>query len=154
MRRQGWVALAGMGCEVRRPSRVLLASAELALDRARRFGDVALETKALADGGLAHVQLWTHRHRHGDVGRGDGARVRAGRGVTRTAPESVCSFFTACYHAADFPPADVWAVVAAPPRPESAPHLGAPLFLSSHCDAVHATLLVELGRWHDAEQCA
>ena len=59
---QGWVALAGMGCEVSDPAE-LLASAELALDRARRFGDVALETKALADGGLAHVQLW-----HIDIG--------------------------------------------------------------------------------------
>lgn len=34
----------------------MLAAAELALDRARRFGDVDLETKALADAGLAHVQ--------------------------------------------------------------------------------------------------
>ena len=35
---------------------VLVERAELALDRARRFGDVDLEVKALADGGLAHVQ--------------------------------------------------------------------------------------------------
>ena len=52
---QGWVAVAAMGCEVDDPAE-LLADAELALDRARRFGDVNLETKALADGGLAHVQ--------------------------------------------------------------------------------------------------
>ena len=52
---QGWVAVAAMGCDVDDPA-VLLAAAELALDRARRFGDVNLETKALADGGLAHVQ--------------------------------------------------------------------------------------------------
>ena len=44
-----------MGCDVDDPAE-LLAAAELALDRARRFGDVNLETKALADGGLAHVQ--------------------------------------------------------------------------------------------------
>ena len=52
---QGWVAVAAMGCDVDDPAE-LLAGAELALDRARRFGDVNLETKALADGGLAHVQ--------------------------------------------------------------------------------------------------
>ena len=52
---QGWVAVAAMGCDVDDPA-VLLAAAELALDRARRFGDVNLETKALADAGLAHVQ--------------------------------------------------------------------------------------------------
>ena len=52
---QGWVAVAAMGCDVDDPAE-LLAAAELALDRARRFGDVNLETKALADGGLAHVQ--------------------------------------------------------------------------------------------------
>ncbi len=51
---QGWVAVAAMGCEVDDPVE-LLAGAELALDRARRFGDVNLETKALADAGLAHV---------------------------------------------------------------------------------------------------
>ncbi|MDP8932395.1 MAG: hypothetical protein M3O70_28565, partial [Actinomycetota bacterium] len=52
---QGWVAVASLGCDVGDPD-VLLARAELALDRARRFGDVNLETKALADAGLAHVQ--------------------------------------------------------------------------------------------------
>ena len=49
------MAVAAMGCDVDDPA-VLLDRAELALDRARRFGDVDLETKALADGGLAHVQ--------------------------------------------------------------------------------------------------
>ncbi|TDD17467.1 hypothetical protein E1218_27975, partial [Kribbella turkmenica] len=52
---QGWVALAGVGCDVDDPHE-LLRRAELALDRARRFGDVDLEAKALADGGLAQVQ--------------------------------------------------------------------------------------------------
>ena len=49
------MAVAAMGCDVDDPAE-LLAEAELALDRARRFGDVNLETKALADAGLAHVQ--------------------------------------------------------------------------------------------------
>ena len=61
---QGYAAVAAMGCDVDDPAE-LLAAAELALDRARRFGDVNLETKALADAGLAHVQA-------GRVGEGMG----------------------------------------------------------------------------------
>ena len=49
------MAVASMGCDVDDPLE-LLAAADLALDRARRFGDLNLEMKALADGGLAHVQ--------------------------------------------------------------------------------------------------
>ena len=111
---QGWVAVAAMGCDVDDPAE-LLAAAELALDRARRFGDVNLETKALADAGLAHVQA-------GRVAEGmallDEAMALACGPVddADTAGRSVCSFFTACYHAADFERAGSWADAAAPPR--------------------------------------
>jgi tetratricopeptide (TPR) repeat protein len=145
---QGWVAVAGMGCEVDDPAE-LLAAAELALDRARRFGDVELETKALADGGLALVQS-------GRIAEGmawlDEAMALACGPVPIGLPvaASVCSFFTACYHAADFERADSWAELL---RRHGliGRAAGAPAYLSSHCDAVHATLLVELGRWGDAE---
>ena len=146
---QGWVAVAGMGCEVDDPDE-LLASAELALDRARRFGDVELETKALADGGLAHVQC-------GRIDEGmamlDEAMALACGPVPNSlaVSASVCSFFTACYHAADFGRADTWAELL---RRHGliGPAAGSAVFLSSHCDAVHATLLVELGRWGEAEE--
>ena len=75
---QGWVAVAAMGCDVDDPAE-LLAAAELALDRARRFGDVNLETKALADAGLAHVQAGRVGRGHGAARRGDGAGLRARR---------------------------------------------------------------------------
>ena len=75
---QGWVAVAAMGCDVDDPAE-LLAAAELALDRARRFGDVNLETKALADAGLAHVQAGRVSGGDGAARRGDGAGVRSGR---------------------------------------------------------------------------
>ena len=52
---QGWVGGGRDGLRRDDPAE-LLAGAELALDRARQFGDVNLETKALADAGLAHVQ--------------------------------------------------------------------------------------------------
>jgi hypothetical protein len=146
---QGWVAVAPMGCDVDDPAE-LLGSAELALDRARQFGDVNLETKALADAGLAHVQA-------GSVAEGmallDEAMALACGPADDidTAAKSVCSFFTACYFAADFERAGSWSgllrehgLISAAP--------GGPIFLSSHCDSVQATLLLELGRWSEAER--
>jgi tetratricopeptide (TPR) repeat protein len=146
---QGWVAVAAMGCDVDDPAE-LLESAELALDRARRFGDVNLETKALADAGLAHVQL-------GHVVEGmallDEAMALACGPADDgdTAAKSVCSFFTACYHAADYGRASSWAGLFRRHGLISADAPG-PTFLSSHCDSVQATLLLELGRWGDAER--
>lgn len=145
---QGWVAVAAMGCDVDDPA-ALLAGAELALDRARRFGDLNLETKALADAGLAHVQAG--RVEEGMALLDEAMALACGpaddRGVTA---KSVCSFFSACYFAADFERADSWAdllqqhgLIGNEP--------GGPSFLSSHCDSVQATLLMELGRWGDAE---
>src|SRR5262245_33557290 len=145
---QGWVAVAAMGCEVDDPAE-LLAAAELALDRARRFGDVELETKALADAGLAHVQ--TGRIDEGMALLDEAMALACGpapRGLMVAA--AACSFFTACYHAADFARADSWADLL---RRHGliGPATGPAIYLSSHCDSVHATLLVELGRWGDAE---
>ena len=69
---------------------------------------------------------------------------------TGATAKSVCSFFTACYFAADFGRATSWAgllrqqglIGSTPPGP---------VFLSSHCDSVQATLLMEMGRWSEAE---
>jgi hypothetical protein len=145
---QGWIAIAAMGCDVDDPAE-LLASAELALDRARRFGNVNLETKALADAGLAHVQA-------GHVTEGmalleEAMALACGPADdVDTASKSVCSFFTACYFAADFERAASWtALLRQRGLIGTAP--GGPLFLSSHCDSVQATLLMELGRWGEAE---
>jgi tetratricopeptide (TPR) repeat protein len=145
---QGWVAVASLGCDVDDP-RVLLARAELALDRARRFGDVNLETLALANAGLAHVQA-------GRLADGmallDEAMALACGPVddVEAAGKSVCSFFTACYYAADFDRADSWADVLRR-RGLIGTSEGVPIFLGNHCDSVHATALCELGRWNEAE---
>ncbi len=145
---QGWVAVAAMGCDVDDPAE-LLAAAELALDRARRFGDVNLETKALADAGLAHVQAG--RITEGMVLLDEAMALACGPADdVDAAAKSVCSFFTACYFAADFERAGSWTnllrqhgLISLAPGPTA--------FLSSHCDSVQATLLVELGRWSEAE---
>lgn len=145
---QGWVALAGLGCAVDDTAE-LRARATLALDRARRFGDVDLEAKALADGGLAYVQA-------GDVVEGmrmldEAIALWCGPANDRDAASmGVCSFFTACYYAAEFDRASHWlddlrrvGLIGAAP--------GSQVFLNSHCDAVQATALIELGRWGEAE---
>ena len=145
---QGWVALAGLGCDVDDPQE-LLRRAELALDRARRFGDVDLEAKALADGGLALVQA-------GEVGEGmrrldEAIALWCGPAEDHNAAGmGVCSFFTACYYAAAFDNVEQWLddlrrVGLVGPAP------GGQVFLSGHCDAVQATALMELGRWTEAE---
>jgi hypothetical protein len=146
---QGWVAVAALGCVVDDPAE-LLARAELALDRARRFGDLNLETKALADAGLAHVQAG--RVIEGMTLLDEAMALACGPADDRDSTgKSVCSFFTACYYAADFRRAATWADLLrrqgliAVDAPE-------PAFVSSHCDSVQATLLMELGRWSEAEQ--
>lgn len=145
---QGWVAVAAMGCDVADPDE-LLAASELALDRARRFGDVNLETKALADGGLAHVQAG--RIAHGMALLDEAMALACGPADdTGTAAKSVCSFFTACYFSTDFERADTWTELLRR-RGLIGLEPGGPVFLSSHCDRLKAKLLVELGRWGEAE---
>jgi tetratricopeptide (TPR) repeat protein len=145
---QGWVAVAAMGCDVDDPAE-LLAAAELALDRARRFGDLNLETKALADGGLAHVQAG--RVSEGMALLDEAMALACGPADdTEMAAKSVCSFFTACYFTADFERAESWTDLLRQ-HGLMGPERGAPVFLASHCDSVKATLLMELGRWSEAE---
>ena len=147
---QGWAAVAMIGCDVDDPA-VLRDRAELALERARRFGDIDLEIKALADGGLARVNLglidegMTMLDEAMALASGDGAGDESARG------KSVCSFYTACYFTADFARVESWSralrshgIIGDAPGPQA--------FLSSHCDSVAATLLCLVGRWGDAEQ--
>lgn len=146
---QGWVAVASLGCDVGDPD-VLLANASLALDRARRFGDVNLETKALADAGLAHVQA-------GRVEEGMGlldeamALACGAADHDEAAGKSVCSFLTACYFACDFDRAATWVDVLRR-RGLLGHEAGVPILVGNHCDAVQATLLCELGLWGEAER--
>ncbi|MEY2455592.1 MAG: hypothetical protein QOK06_686 [Acidimicrobiaceae bacterium] len=145
---QGWVAVAAMGCDVDDPA-VLLAQSELALDRARRFGDLNLETKALADAGLALVQVG--RVAEGMAMLDEAMALACGPADdSGAAARSVCSFFTACYFAVDFERASSWAGLL---REHGliGPEPPGPAFLSGHCDSVQATLLMELGRWSEAE---
>jgi hypothetical protein len=140
--------VAAMGCHVDDPAE-LLAAAELALDRARRFGDLNLETKALADGGLAHVQAG--RVAEGMALLDEAMALACGPADdTEMAAKSACSFFTACYFTADFERAGSWADLL---RQHGllGSERGGRVFLAGHCDSVKATLLMELGQWSEAE---
>jgi tetratricopeptide (TPR) repeat protein len=67
------------------------------------------------------------------------------------AAKSVCSFYTACYHTCDFQRAGSWtALLHQQGMLQPTPGPGA--FVSSHCESVQAALLIELGRWSEAEQ--
>jgi tetratricopeptide (TPR) repeat protein len=145
---QGWVAVAALGCDVDDPT-VLLARAELALNRARRFGDVNLEMLALANAGLAHVQAGRLVEGRGQL---DEAMALASGPAddVEAAGKSVCSFLTACYYTADFDRAGSWADILRG-RGLIGTTAGVPVFLGNHCDSVHATALSELGRWVEAE---
>jgi hypothetical protein len=143
----GYVAVALMGCDVDDPAE-LIDRAELALDRARRFGDLNLEVKPLADGGLAHVQAG--RIAEGMAMLDEAMALACGRSTTDLLGRAACSFYTACYHTADFRRVDLWSrefrrVGLAGAAP------GSPAMLRSHCDSVHGTLLCHLGRWSEAE---
>lgn len=145
---QGWVAVAAMGCDVDDPA-VLLARAQLALARARQFGDVNLETKALADGGLACVQAG--RIAEGMAMLDEAMALACGPADNLDAAgKSVCSFFTACYYTADFDRAGSWAD-ALRRQGLIGRTSGTRLYFNSHCDSVQATALCELGRWGEAE---
>ena len=146
---QGYVAIAGLGCDVDDPA-VLAQRAELALDRARRFGDVTLEMKALADGGLAHV-------RAGRVAEGmamvDEAMALACTGAVSdlfAIGKSVCSFYTACHTVADFERVEAWSPVLRE-RGIMADAPGVQALASSHCASVRGTLLCDVGRWSEAD---
>ncbi len=146
---RGWVAVAGMGCDVDNPDE-LLASSEVALDCARRFGEPELEIKALSGVGLAHVQ--SGRIDQGMAALDEAMALACGLDSPGDATgQSVCSFFTACYYAADFSRAGSWADVLRR-RGIIGTGGGAQSFLASHCDSVQATLLMEVGRWSEADE--
>lgn len=146
---QGYVAVTAMGCDVEDPA-VLVERAELALERARRFGDVNLEIKALADGGLAHVQAG--RVSEGMAMIDEAMALACGGGASDGdfIGKSVCSFFTACYFTADFERVEMWGQ-ALRQRGILGSAPGSQIFLSSHCESVRGTLLCHLGRWKEAE---
>ena len=146
---QGYVALAGLGCDIDDPA-VLGERAELALDRARQFGDVELEMKALADGGLAHVRAG--RVADGMAMIDEAMALACSGGITDPAvmAKSVCSFYTACHTVADYERVEAWSPMLRE-RGIIAETRGPQALTSSHCASVRGTLLCDIGRWSEAD---
>src|SRR5216683_20951 len=144
---RGWVELGLVGCSVTDVGALATKAAE-AVKLARKFDDLDLECKALADQGLALVTL----------GRGaEGmelideamAIVNSGEVHSFAAGQVACCTLTACERIGDLARADAWLrvldEVGISPNDQQAP------ILFAHCQATYGSLLCQVGRWDDAE---
>ena len=137
---EGWVAVVGIGCVVA-DAATLEASARLALDRARRFGDAALEGKALADGGLALVSAG--RITDGMAWLDESmAMMSSGQFDMRISGQILCSMLSACERAGDLARAEAWLEVVDERW----------TILTTHCRIACGTILCEVGRWEEGAE--
>ncbi len=115
---------------------------------ARRFRDVELEAKALADGGYALTAL-------GDIDEGNRRMDEALAMVTSgqladpiVVAQILCSFFTSVAVTGDLGRCESWSRVF---RERGLVGGSAPPIITSHCDSVYGGLLCKLGRFSEAE---
>lgn len=146
---QGWALIPLVGCNVTDTERLRL-DADRALEIGRRFGDVELECKALADSGLALVSI-------GRINDGmaqlDQAMVMLRSGECpgpMVASAVVCDLLSACERASDLPRAEAWLTgleqLGAVQPPDRQPS-----FLFTHCRIAYGAVLCDMGRWTEAE---
>jgi ATP/maltotriose-dependent transcriptional regulator MalT len=144
---RGWVELGLVGCSVTDVGALATKAAE-AVKLARKFNDLDLECKALADQGLALVTL----------GRGtEGmelideamAIVSTGEVHSFAAGQVACCTLSACDRAGDLARADAWFRVLEEAGVSNNPEQSPILF--AHCQAVYGSLLCQVGRWGEAE---
>jgi tetratricopeptide (TPR) repeat protein len=144
---RGWIATWDVGCQYEDPDD-LRRRAEIALETARSFSDPNLETKALADSGLAMVEAGQIE---AGMNRLDEAMALATSGYATdalTAGQATCSFFVACWGTGDLGRLESWCE---PLRQRGLiGDQGFPI-LTTHCDAVYGTLLCSVGRLEEAE---
>lgn len=146
---RGHLAIARIGCEVH-DAGALQASATIALETARRFGDTDLEVRALADRGLALV---SQGHIEQGLVQLDEAMAAVVAGEVRShimAGTSCCAMLHACDQIGDLDRARQWidAVFDSARQRFGEPP---PVVLQAHCRLMYGTLLRELGRWDEAE---
>jgi tetratricopeptide (TPR) repeat protein len=144
---QGWVAIAVLGCGV--PDAAALdASARLALDTARRFGDLYLEARALAESGLAFVSLGRIDEGMTRLDESLALALGPGLGDPVVICETGCCMLTACMRVGDLARAEALVQLA---EARSLTHRHNDLE-NAACAAVYGALLREIGRWQDAER--
>src|SRR3954454_14854982 len=128
----------------------LLQSAERAMAIAAEFGDVALQTRALADSGYALVAQ--ARLSDGFARLEEALAVISSGEVTDpfAVSTSCCSALSACDRAGDRQRAAEWLTVVneAVLRPAE----GRPRMLGAHCQLALGGVLCATGRWTEAEE--
>ncbi|MDQ6674027.1 MAG: hypothetical protein M3069_25335 [Chloroflexota bacterium] len=139
---RGWVALTDVGCNFDDPEE-LRERATIALDIARRFGDIDLEAKALADLGLALTE--SGRVTEGMALVDEALALVSAHAVRErwVVSQAVCSFFSACWCASDLARLESWTDILRERALLAA--------TDGQCDSVYGTLLCQLGRWQEAE---
>jgi ATP/maltotriose-dependent transcriptional regulator MalT len=128
----------------------LLRSAERALAIAVEFGDVALQTRALADAGYALVAQ--ARLAEGFARLEEALAVISGGEVTDAfaVSTSCCAALSACDRAGDRERAAEWLQVVQ--DAVLGPAEGRPRMLGAHCQLALGGVLCTAGRWPEAEQ--
>ncbi len=142
----GHLELVAMACD--RPDvDEVLASADRALSIAVEYGDVALEARALADGGLALVAQGRTRVGFARL-EAALATISAGDVDWDSAGLCYCSMLTACDRAGDLQRAAEWTRIASelPDRMG-----GRPRVMHTHCRVAYGSVLCATGRWPEGE---
>lgn len=142
----GHLELVAMACD--RPDvHEVLACADRALAIAVEHGDVALEARALADGGLALVSQGRTREGFARL-EASLATISAGGVDWDSAGLCYCSMLTACDRAGDLERAVEWTRIAAE-LPERMG--GRPRVMHIHCRVAYGSVLCASGRWPEGE---
>jgi DNA-binding NarL/FixJ family response regulator len=143
----GYLELAVMACE--RPDvDDLLLSAQRALALAIEHGDVDLEARALADGGLALVSQG--RTREG-FARLDAALavISTGRVGGPASGICFCSMLSACDRTGDLRRAEEWTAMVGGVLGRTGDR---PRVLRTHCNLAYGAVLLAAGHWPEAEE--
>ena len=143
----GYLVLARPGCDIPDPAE-LERRADIALQLAHQFDDRDLETRALADKGLALVS-------QGRVDDGMAMLDEAGLAITSgeinnlgVSGMALCSLLSASTRAGDVGRAEYWCRVC---QEQAAAGKSIPV-LQLHCQIILGTALGMSGRWEDAER--
>ena len=142
----GHLELVTMACD--RPDvDEVLACADRALSIAVEHGDVALEARALADGGLALVAQGRTRAGFARL-EAALATISAGDVDWDSAGLCYCSMLTACDRAGDLQRAAEWTRIASALTDRMG---GRPRVMHIHCRVAYGSVLCASGRWPEGE---
>jgi DNA-binding CsgD family transcriptional regulator len=145
---RGYAALALVGCSVDSADD-LDANAQLALDLAHRFGDVALECKALGEWGLALVSKGRVSEGMARIDESFAMIVSGECRDPMVTAHVECSMLSACERCGDATRAETWLrlLEERTPQPDASPAI----HTFAHCWSAYGSVLCQMGRWSEAE---